>query len=435
MLAAILFAGLGLSNDATANTVVRFAGVIDSLSAGYEIPGIEVGDAVSGTLTFNPSTLDGSPVSWIGYYPDAIVSFDVAIGSRLFTLSALGSPASEIDVINDEDIYGTYYDQMLFRVAVEEAANPGVVRFLQLTFSTGATSPPPLLLDDTLPDSPDLNAFDVRRGFITYIPPGGSQGSNFALTAIEVIPIREPRDLTGDGKADIVVRNMDTGYVFMWEMDGNLKTYYGISSLPLNREIVGIADLTGDGKADIVLRNSDTGYLYMWEMDGNLKTYHGISSLPLNRDIVGIADLTGDGKADIVVRNSDTGYLYMWEMDGNLKIYYGISPLPLDQKVVGIGDLNGDGMSDILLRDMDSGFMYLWEMEGDLKADYDIGSLPLNRELVQIADLTGDGKADILLRNMDTGYVYMWEMDGNLKTYYGISKLDLNKEIQPPATP
>jgi hypothetical protein len=145
--------------------------------------------------------------------------------------------------------------------------------------------------------------------------------------------LREPRDLTGDGKADIVLRNVDTGYVYMWAMDGNLKTQYGISTLPLNREVVGIADLTGDGKADIVLRNVDTGYVYMWAMDGNLKTQYGIRSLSLDWRVVQSSDLDGDTKADLVLRNTLTGYMKRWKMDGNLVTENQIGPLLLSREV------------------------------------------------------------------------------------------------------
>ena len=241
--------------------------------------------------------------------------------------------------------------------------------------------------------------------------------------------LNEPRDLNNDSRGDIVLRNMDTGFVYMWAMNGNLKTRFDIGTLPLNREVLGISDLTGDRKADIILRNMDTGYLYMWAMDGNLKTYYGISSLPLNHAVVGIADLTGDGKADIILRNMDTGFVYMWAMDGNLKTRFDIGALPLNREVVGISDLTGDRKADIILRNMDTGFIYMWAMNGHLKIRYDIGALPLNREVVGISDLTGDRKADIILRNMDTGFVYIWAMDGNSKTYYGISALPLNHDV------
>ncbi len=429
MSAMIVAAMLAPFGNAGANTIVKFSGVIDSISTGYEIPGIFVGDEVSGVLTFNPATVDTQPIEWIGAYPGAISSFKVTIGSKVFSMTTSGSPAGEIDVINDDNIFSTYHDDMLFRVAVEEATDPGLVRFFQLTFGTSAATPPTLLSSDALLENPDLNAFDIRRGFITYMPPGASAGNNFLLTSVEVIPVREPRDLTGDGKADIVIRNMDSGYLFMWQMVGNLKTYLGISPLALTREVVAIADLTGDRKADILLRNKDNGYVYMWQMDGNLKTYAGISSLGLNKDVVGVGDLTGDGTADVVLRNRDTGYIFMWEMDSGVAVYRGISSLAANKEIVGIGDLTGDGKADIVLRNKDNGYVFMWQMDGSAKTYLGISSLALSREVVGVGDLTGDGKADIVLRNKDNNYLYMWAMDGNLKTYYGIGSLGPDRKL------
>ncbi len=49
--------------------------------------------------------------------------------------------------------------------------------------------------------------------------------------------------------------------------------------LNLDVEIVGVADTSGDGKADIVLRNKNTGWVSLWEMDGNLATFYDIGEL------------------------------------------------------------------------------------------------------------------------------------------------------------
>lgn len=187
-----LLAGIGSSGHTLAYTTVTFSGVVDSVSPGYAIPGIGVGDTLSGSLDYDPSILDGNALSWIGYYPGAIFRFNATIGASQFALSsAFATPPSEIDVINDDFFSGTYRDSLYFRVGVEEASNPGVVRFLQLTFSTSAATPPSLLLNDTLPSAPDLGAFGTRRGFLTYNPPGASQGNNFALTSVAVSPIPE----------------------------------------------------------------------------------------------------------------------------------------------------------------------------------------------------------------------------------------------------
>lgn len=255
-------------------------------------------------------------------------------------------------------------------------------------------------------------------------------GEAFRVTVSDVISwVRN--DLTGDHKSDLVLRNMDSGYVFMWEMDGGIRTYRDIGRLPLNRKIVGIGDVTGDGMADIVIRNSDTGYLYMWAMNGGLKTYHGISPLPLNRKVVGVADVNGDGRSDIVLRNTDSGYLYRWEIVDGIKTYRAISRLALNREVVGLADLTGDGRVEIVIRNLDTGYLYFWDLAGGEKTYYGISRLPLDREVIGLADVTGDGKADVVLRNRSSGYLYMWAMQGDQKTYHPLGALPLNhKPVQ-----
>nr|WP_304006752.1 hypothetical protein [Methyloversatilis discipulorum] len=178
---------------AEAVTRLSFSGVVDSLSAGYAIPGIDVGDAITGSLLYDPTVADGQPLNWIGYYPGAISGFSATIGALSFTQYTAQSPNSEIDVINDDFSAGLYRDSLYFRVAVAEAATPDVVRFLQLSFSVAGTTQPGVLVDDSIPADFDPLAFSLRRGFITVLPPGVSQGSNFALNSVAVAPVPEPR--------------------------------------------------------------------------------------------------------------------------------------------------------------------------------------------------------------------------------------------------
>lgn len=178
---------------AEAVTRLSFSGVVDSVSAGYAIPGIDVGDAITGSLLYDPTVADGQPLNWIGYYPGAITGFSATMGALSFTQYTAQSPNSEIDVINDDFVAGLYRDDLYFRVAVAEAATPDVVRFLQLSFSVAGATRPDVRVDDSLPADFDPLAFSLRRGFITVLPPGASQGNNFVLNSVEVAPVPEPR--------------------------------------------------------------------------------------------------------------------------------------------------------------------------------------------------------------------------------------------------
>ncbi len=172
-------------------TRLTFLGAVSSLSSGYAVPGIEVGDAVSGSLDYDPGGTDTQPLGWVGLYSGAITRFSAQIGDQVFSM-VTSPPPSEIVVINDDLVSGLYRDSLYFRVAVEDAALPGVRRFLQLTFSVGAAARPAVLLDDTLPGDFDPQGFSVRSGFVTYFPPGASQGSNIILSDVDVAPVPEP---------------------------------------------------------------------------------------------------------------------------------------------------------------------------------------------------------------------------------------------------
>src|SRR4051794_24390936 len=72
--------------------------------------------------------------------------------------------------------------------------------------------------------------------------------------------------------------------------------------------IAGIADLDGDGKADILWRNITSGEVYEWRLNGTSVTGQGlISYITGDWQIAGIGDLNGDGKADVLWRNTTSG--------------------------------------------------------------------------------------------------------------------------------
>ena len=191
--AALCVSVLGSKPAAAAGTAVTFAGTVTSLSDGYAVPGIEVGDAIFGSLDYDPYVSDLQPIDWIGLYRDAITRFSAQIGDQTFSMVPLpASPRSEIVVLDNDQVAGSYHDSLYFRVAVEDAAAPEIARFLQLTFSVAAADPPAVLLSDTLPASFDPSAFAVRSGFVTDLPPDVSQGSNFVLTEVAVTPVPEP---------------------------------------------------------------------------------------------------------------------------------------------------------------------------------------------------------------------------------------------------
>jgi len=62
-------------------------------------------------------------------------------------------------------------------------------------------------------------------------------------------------------------------------MNGNQRTGSNIGGLSTAWEVVRIADYSGDGKADIMVRNIDSGQLYLYEMNGNTRTGSNVGGL------------------------------------------------------------------------------------------------------------------------------------------------------------
>lgn len=227
-------------------------------------------------------------------------------------------------------------------------------------------------------------------------------------------------DFDGNGTADVLWRNVNTGQNAIWFMAGG-----AVSSgafLPaisdLNWHIAGIGDLNGDGKADIVWRNALTGANALWLMNGAaIAAGQYLPSVSdLNFQIVAVADFDGDGKADILWRNAATGQNAVWFMNGGNISSGQFLPTISDTHlaIVGAADFNGDGKADVLWHNVATGQNAVWLMNGALIQSGQF--LPTvgdtNLQIVGIADFNGDGKADILWRNVQTGENAVWLMNG-----------------------
>ena len=88
-------------------------------------------------------------------------------------------------------------------------------------------------------------------------------------------------DFDGDGKSDILWQNSSTGQLYIWLMNGTaLSSAVSAGNVPPPSSvaccsdigngwsILGVGDYNGDGKADILWRNLTTGQVYIWLMNG-----------------------------------------------------------------------------------------------------------------------------------------------------------------------
>ena len=227
-------------------------------------------------------------------------------------------------------------------------------------------------------------------------------------------------DFNGDGKADILWRNVFTGDNYIYLMSGTTIAGEGYIRMVAdqNWQVVGVGDFNGDGKEDILWRNQATGDNYIYHMDGTTIVGEGYIRTVADQNwvVAGVGDFDHDGKADILWRNTSTGENYIYLMNGTTIAGEGYIRSVADQnwQVAGVADFNGDGKADILWRRTGTGETYIYLMNATTIAGegYVRTVADLNWRIVGVGDYNGDGNADILWHNVFTGENYVYPMSG-----------------------
>lgn len=188
-------------------------------------------------------------------------------------------------------------------------------------------------------------------------------------------------DFNKDGKADIFWHNGTSGQSQVWFMNGTSRTGAANLSTSLNFldssgwRIVGSADFNQDGKPDLFARNVNSGAMQIWYMDGVTRTSFADLSAALDTPdstgwhFVGVGDFNQDGKTDIVWHNGLTGESQVWYMDGATRTSYSSLDASLNVKdssgwsFIGATDLNNDGKPDLFAHNPTTGEFQVWFMD------------------------------------------------------------------------
>ncbi|MFB7516005.1 N-acetylmuramoyl-L-alanine amidase [Streptomyces sp. NPDC056144] len=188
--------------------------------------------------------------------------------------------------------------------------------------------------------------------------------------------------LRADGTGDVVGRD-SSGVLWYHQGSGNpsapFKKRVSVGSgWSIYDRIVGVRDITANGKADLIAREKATGDLYLFKGTGDMtrpftsRTRIGTGWQTYSA-IISTGDLNGDGKADLVARDN-AGVLWSYEGTGDgakpFKTRYKVTTgFPAYQTVFGPSDLGGDGRGDLIARDT-AGTLWYYKSTGSLTAPF-----------------------------------------------------------------
>ena len=244
-------------------------------------------------------------------------------------------------------------------------------------------------------------------------------------------------DMTGDGKPEIVTPNCsdDTVTVYLNNGDGSFQTgaYFQVAldtnpgTVDTYPEAATVADVNGDGKADIISSNEETGdvTILLSNGDGTVgvpTVGYATGGYPYQSAIV--ADFNGDGFADILVPDGDFSLAYLKGYgDGTFRAaldYY--TPVTTNGYTesygVATGDFNGDGIPDVVIgnysyNSSDSGItVFLSRPDGSTRPGVQYGSGEYFF-FVTVADFNKDGNLDIAAANEGSGVVQIFYGKGD----------------------
>ena len=275
---------------------------------------------------------------------------ELRYGSRLLVQAA------------DGYLYGKFTNGVVFRMGLD-----GTTREL-----------PPV------PYSADYSGMETLMqgddGFLygtSYSGGAFKQGALYRISLTSAAPTEAPGwqltgvgDLDGDGRADLVWRQPQSGDVAAWlmaggEVKGNTIVSAGVS---LAWQIVGLGDVDDDGRSDLLWRNTRTGDVALWLMDGAaVKMSTAVSAgVPLAWQIAGVADFDRDGRTDLLWRHAHTGDVALWLMNGATVTRSVIlsSGVPLAWRIAGLGGSVDDGRAKIVWRHAETGDVAVWLMAG-----------------------------------------------------------------------
>ncbi len=230
-------------------------------------------------------------------------------------------------------------------------------------------------------------------------------------------------DFNNDHQPDLLLSDPKDQSVYVQLRNGldRLGTYK-IGTLPSADWLVaGVHDVTGNGAADVLIHNVKTGELRVWEFfpDPGTPTVARTIKLeyvvPTGYTLLGMADLDANGQPELILGNRSNGDYRALELRGLNTSSDRKLEVPAGTSIVGACDIDLDGNADLLLRESktDHLLIHLFN-QGKPKKLVDLGKPKGDWSVAGITGLLRGDRQEILFQEKATGKAFAWTLDANL---------------------
>lgn len=336
--------------------------LINGTSGADRLFGNVTDDTLSGGS--GDDTLDGGSGADTALFTDARQSYDVLRVGNVVTVRDLRANGDGTDTL-------TGIERLQFTDGVMGLVPESLVLLAPntrdlLTWdstlgSNGFTYLTRLAGDTSVVAVSDLTG-DGRTDLLLQQPGGGlirwdisKGGSGFATqTAAPGFTVVGTGDLVGSTASDVLLRDA-SGQLRV--LDSAANTITDFFSIAQGWSLKGIANITGSGKADIVIQNDTSGAIIAYTDAGwrDLITLAPSSGW----QIAGLGDVVGGLADDFVFRNATTGVTIFWDVTQGGQGFRDFATIAAGWNILAISDLSGDGRDDVAFQNT-NGLAVYW---------------------------------------------------------------------------
>lgn len=263
----------------------------------------------------------------------------------------------------------------------------------------------------------------------TLVPGDFNEGDDVFLFAAA----HTKGDFSDDLHVDLVLRHLSQPVNRVWTLDGEGNRLAEVDITPdqtsVDWRLLGVDDFDGDLDSDLVFRNVNTGAVEFWMMNGTARQGApvplGTPAPDLTWELSATGDFSHDGQPDLLWRNVGTRQLSIWVMNGVTPTGT-ITPSPsqavdANWTVVAALDLDLDGNRDMLWYNTSSGRIVRWLMDAQVQRTSGQFTNPAQAGDANWRVLAGGdygvgpggvpNTQDLVWRNSTSGRFVIWFMD------------------------